>query len=125
MNGQDTTPVLGKTFYSRAAELSQMVNLIRADINDSHCDHGYRPKNSSMFVIIPGGYEGIPQNLCINFVAWIVCKFKFQGFSDKWLISPFFLILVPYNPLLSSEEKCLELWQNGITSKKRKEVTNL
>ena len=75
MDGYETTPVLGRSFYSRAAEFSQMVNdhvnIIRAD-NDSHCNY-YRPKNSSIVILIPGGYEGIPQNLCINFVAWIVC----------------------------------------------------
>ncbi|XP_046455989.1 calcium permeable stress-gated cation channel 1-like isoform X3 [Daphnia pulex] len=69
MDGHEITSVLEKTFYSRAAEFSQMVNIIRAE-NTSHCNY-YRPKNSSMLVIIPGGYEGIPQNLCINFVAWI------------------------------------------------------
>ncbi|XP_059351979.1 calcium permeable stress-gated cation channel 1-like isoform X3 [Daphnia carinata] len=69
MDGHETTAILGRNFYSRAAEFSQTVGIIRAD-NDSHCNY-YRPKNSSHLVIIPGGYEGIPQNLTINVIAWI------------------------------------------------------
>jgi len=124
MDGRENTSFLEKTFYSRAAEFSQMVNIIRAE-NTSHCNY-YRPKNSSMLVIIPGGYEGIPQNLCINFVAWIVCTLNFFLVHVRQLvISPLFSYLVPHNPLFSSKEECLELWQNGITPKKRKEVNNL
>ncbi|KAK4023762.1 hypothetical protein OUZ56_009160 [Daphnia magna] len=69
MDGHETSAILGRNFYSRAAEFSQSVGIIRAD-NDSHCNY-YRPKNSSHLVIIPGGYEGIPQNLTINVIAWI------------------------------------------------------
>lgn len=73
MDGHETSAILGRNFYSRAAEFSQSVGIIRAD-NDSHCNY-YRPKNSSHLVIIPGGYEGIPQNLTINVIAWIVSIF--------------------------------------------------
>lgn len=69
MDGHETSAILGRNFYSRAAKFSQSVGIIRAD-NDSHCNY-YRPKNSSHLVIIPGGYEGIPQNLTINVIAWI------------------------------------------------------
>lgn len=69
MDGYENS-VFGRNFYSRAAEFSQMVGIVRAE-NDSHCNY-YRPKNSTILVIIPGGYEGIPQNLLINGCAWAV-----------------------------------------------------
>ena len=37
--------------------------------SDLQCN-SYR--SNSTIIIIPGGYEGIPQNLLINFIAWLV-----------------------------------------------------
>ena len=62
-----TEALLAKGFFSQPF---MQPTISRAD-NDSHCNY-YRPKNSSIPIIIPGGYEGIPQNLLINFVAWMV-----------------------------------------------------
>lgn len=42
--------------------------------NDTHYCYSFRPQNSSIPVIIPGGFEGIPQNLLINIIAWMVKK---------------------------------------------------
>lgn len=120
MDGSETTSVLGQSFYSRALELSQMVNIVRSD-NYSHCN-SWRPKNSSIVVIIPGGYEGIPQNLTINFVAWIV-RLNENLPPFTYTINISFFTLGSYNPLFSSKKECLELWKNGSTSEERKKVT--
>lgn len=34
-------------------------------------------RSNSTIIIIPGGYEGIPQNLLINFLAWLVIDTAF------------------------------------------------
>jgi hypothetical protein len=70
-----TEAMLGQSFFSRAFEFSNKATFLRVDTNNSHCNE-VRPKNSTIVVIIPGGYEGIPQNLLINFVAWMVNDFK-------------------------------------------------
>ena len=52
-------------FYS----LSELQVTPSGNDSDLQCN-SYR--SNSTIVIIPGGYEGIPQNLLINFIAWLV-----------------------------------------------------
>ena len=68
-----TNDTAGTSIFGLIRDISRELigNVTPAD-NTSHCNY-YRPKNSTIIVIIPGGYEGIPQNLCINVVAWVVC----------------------------------------------------
>lgn len=118
MDDELTTLNLPFSILNLPSEVSSMV---RAD-NDSHCNF-YRPKNSSMIVIIPGGYEGIPQNLLINVVAWVVSIIT-NCSTDVLIVYHLFLYLVFNHLILCPTKKCLELWKNGLTTKERKKVLN-
>lgn len=91
--------------------------------NDTHYCYSFRPQNSSIPVIIPGGFEGIPQNLLINIIAWMVKKKTHSLLISIYqLHGLFFYILVLDLVILHLTEKCLELWKDGPTPKKRTKV---
>ena len=56
------------------------------------CDRYYTERNRTH--IIYGGYEGIPENLLINFVIWVVCTsaYLILNFCKIFFLNLFFLL---------------------------------
>ncbi len=73
MELENPTTYFGSSFFNEVPDITTNPPTTPHPPSDntSHCNY-YR-KNSTI-IILPVTYEGIPQNLLINFVAWMVCS---------------------------------------------------
>lgn len=68
------------------------------------CDRVNTYANKSR--VIPG-YEGIPYNLCVNVIGWVVCRsFKFSSKAN----------LGPNVRIYTIKKTCMGLWAYGYIS---------